>query len=95
MKDWSKWTIGAVGVLVGITSGVLVSCSSTHQDGPDPTAANTHPGTREGVILEPDGFRNVVYSCNGPDMVYVASRGQTSDVISSGIAVIGNDPLCR
>ena len=85
-----SFTITMAGVLA-----LAAACSSAHQDAPDPTAANTHPGTNERVIQEPDGFRNVVFSCNGTTGVYVTSRGVSSDVITSGIAVEANDPACR
>lgn len=74
---------------------LLAGCASTHQDAPDPTAANTHPGTNEAVMQFPDGFRNVAFECHGTTGVYVTSRGQTSDIITSGIAVLANDPACR
>jgi hypothetical protein len=73
---------------------VLAGCGASHQDAPDPTAANTHPGTNEAVIQEPDGFRNVAFACHGTTGVYVTSRGVSSDVITSGIAVLANDPAC-
>ncbi len=82
--------------LTAVTLGLtLAGCAASHQDAPDPTAANTHAGTHSAVIQEPDGFRNVSFSCNGTTGVYVTSRGVSSDVITSGIAVLANDPACK
>jgi hypothetical protein len=80
---------------LAVAAGVLAGCDATHQDAPDPTAANTHPGAHEEVIQEPTGFRNVSFVCHGTTGVYVTSRGVSSDVITSGIAVLPSDPACK
>lgn len=87
----NKLAIVATVIAAGV---ILAGCGETHQDAPDPTSANTHPGSREEVIQEPDGFRNVSFACHGTTGVYVTSRGQSSDVITSGIAVLPNDTAC-
>lgn len=84
-----------IGVCLAAAAVVLAGCDVTHQDAPDPTATNTHPGTHEAVIQEPNGFRNVAFECNGSTGIYVTSRGVSSDVITSGIAVLADDPACR
>jgi hypothetical protein len=85
--------LGVAAILIG--GLVLSGCAATHQDAPDPTAANTHPGTNEAVIQFPEGYRNVAFECHGSTGVYVTSRGVSSDVITSGIAVLANDPACK
>lgn len=74
----------------------LTSCSATHQDAPDPTPSNIFVGTNPHVIQEPDGFRNVAFSCWDSTGVYVTSRGtDASSGITSSVAVILNDPHCK
>ncbi len=47
-------------------------------------------------MKNPDGFRNVVYGCDAiGDMIYVTSRGQSSDAVTSDLVVIPNDPRCK
>jgi hypothetical protein len=94
MPATAKTLITIAVILVGIGGTLLIGCGATHQSGPEPTAANTHPGTNEGVIQMPDGFRNVAFECHGSTGVYVTSRSQTSD-ITSGVAVLANDPACK
>lgn len=53
------------------------------------------------VINFPQGFRNVAHKCDGPNMVYVTSRGDVSSSGSHGselpssVYVIANDPRCN
>lgn len=78
-----------------VCAGALATgCSLDHTDAPDPAPGSVHPGFNQEVIQEPDGFRNVAFSCHGSVGVYVTSRGQTSDIITSGVAVLANDPNC-
>lgn len=81
----------------------LAGCSAAKKDAEfsckdSPTACA--PGRNMKVILMPDGFRNVAFTCNGKVGVYVTSRGWkqngTGDLPSlpSGIAVVENDPNC-
>lgn len=57
-------------------------------------------GTNTKVILMPDGFRNVAFTCNGSTGIYVTSRGWNQNgsgdmpSLPSGIAVVANDPNC-
>ena len=83
-----------IAALVAVAAVALAGCA-THSDAPDPAPGNVHPGAREEVIQEPDGFRNVSFVCHGTTGVYVTSRGVSSDVITSGIAVLANDPACK
>lgn len=45
------------------------------------------------VINFPQGFRNVAHKCDGPNMVYVTSRG-TDVRLTSTVAIVPNDPRC-
>lgn len=91
-------TAGTTVAVILAATVTLAGCADTHQDAPDPTSPNTHPGRNEEVIQEPEGFRNVSFACHGTTGVYVTSRGVTTDVITSGItsgiAVLANDPAC-
>lgn len=91
----TRIAIGALSVCTVVAGFTLSACGADHQSGPDPTAANTHPGTNEAVIQFPDGFRNVAFQCFGTEGVYVTSRGQTTDAITSGVAVQADDPHCK
>lgn len=79
---------------LGLVAVVALSGCGTHTSAPDPTGANTHAGNRQAVIQEPYGFRNVAFSCNGPDGIYVTSAG-ASDTLPSGVSVVVNDPACK
>ena len=82
-------TLTTVAILTGGSS------CATHTDAPDPAGGNIVDGTNAHVIRQPDGFRNVSFSCFGRDGVYVTSRGSFEDAyLSSGIAVVANDPNC-
>jgi hypothetical protein len=70
---------------------LAAACSSTHKSAPDP---HGDPGTRAHVIQEPYGFRNVAFSCYGPDGIYVTSRS-VIDALPSGVSVVPNDPNCK
>jgi hypothetical protein len=69
----------------------VAGCSSTHVSSPDPAGS---PGTNPHVIQEPYGFRNVSFSCFGPNGVYVTSRS-IGYALPSGITVVPNDPQCK
>lgn len=74
----------------------LGSCSATKQDGPEPASGQIIDGTHTQVLRMPNGFRNVVFTCNGTTGLYVTSRGNVqSDPQPSGIAVLAGDPKCR
>lgn len=87
--------------LVAIGAGLLMGCSETKADAPEPTPDNIVNGTHTQVIKMPDGFRNVVFTCYGTTGIYVTSRGwiegSTTDVTSlpSSIAVQPNDVKCK
>jgi hypothetical protein len=89
-KQSAGYIMGAVAIVVATT---ISACSSTHQDAPDPPASNIINGTNQQVIQEPDGFRNVAFSCFGSNGVYVTSRSNV-DSLASSIAVVPNDPHC-
>lgn len=82
-------------VFIAAASVALAGCGTTHNDAPDPAPANITVGTNQKVIKEPEGFRNVAFACNGTTGIYVTSRGVTSDVITSGISTVANDPACK
>lgn len=94
MKTWIVNSTAVVAIAV-TSFGLLVGCSAAHTDAPDPAPANINAGTHQKVIQEPDGFRNVAFSCNGTTGIYVTSRGVSSDVITSGISTVANDPACK
>lgn len=83
-----------VAVLAAAVLLALAGCGATHSDAPDPVSGDVVDGTHAHVIREPDGFRNVSFSCFGVDGVYVTSRGAASDLASS-VAVVPNDPQCK
>lgn len=84
-------------LVLAVSSVLLTGCtwpwSSPHQSAPDPTGA---PGTHAAVIQEPQGFRNVSFSCFGTDGVFVTSRGvaTTPGDLPSSVFVVPNDPHC-
>lgn len=84
MKHARLLAVGAVALLA------LTGCG-THISAPDPSG---QPGTHGHVIQEPHGFRNVTFSCYGPNGIYVTSSS-ANDTLPSGIAVVPNDPNCR
>lgn len=86
-----KYTLAACGFVGFVVVAVLAACGGTHSSAPDPKGTY---GTRAHVIQEPDGFRNVTFSCYGPDGVYVTSA-KADDTLPSGVAVVANDPNCR
>jgi hypothetical protein len=86
---------GAAVVAIAASFVLLVGCSAAHTDAPDPAPANINAGTHQKIIQEPDGFRNVAFSCNGTTGIYVTSRGVSSDIITSGISTVANDPACK
>jgi hypothetical protein len=97
----SRRRLATLGVLLGLIlvgfSATAGSCE-THSDAPSPTGNNVRPGTNARVIQEPDGFRNVSFSCMGTTGVYVTSDGYggtSATHYASGIAVLANDPACK
>lgn len=79
----------AVGLTLVIGTGVLAACGESQH--------NAQKGDRDtgpaDVINFPRGFRNVAHKCDGPNMVYVTSRGEDPTLIST-VAVVPNDPRC-
>jgi hypothetical protein len=76
----------------GQTALGLAACGSGHGDTEiEPGGIDSSPAQ---IIQMPSGFRNVAHKCDGPNMIYSGSRGQTSDAVASGIAVVPNDPRC-
>jgi hypothetical protein len=76
-----------------LTFGVVAACGASGHGN-----AEVEPGgvdnSKARIIQMPDGFRNVAAKCDGSTMVYSGSRGETSDKVGSGIAVVPNDPRC-
>lgn len=77
-------------VMVVVAGVVLAACGANHSDS-GTSDRNFGPAR---VLAFPDGFRNVAAKCDGPNMVYSGSRGQSSDHVSSGVAVVPNDQRC-
>lgn len=90
-----------------IGAGLLLTLSASSCDGSKSDAPfKCNPstcinGTRTTVVKMPDGFRNVAFTCNGVNGIYVTSRGWNQDgaadypSLPSAIAVVPNDPNCR
>jgi hypothetical protein len=87
----------ALFVILFSTGILLAACSGSHADAPDPgnNVGGALPGTHAHVIQEPDGFRNVSFSCYGQNGIYVTSHGITSTVVPSSVFVLVNDPNCK
>jgi hypothetical protein len=81
-------TISA-GIIIAVLAGAD-SCDHTSSSDPHQSV----PGKNQVVFQNPNGFRNVVFSCNGSTGMYVTSAG-VSDTLPSGIAVLANDPACK
>lgn len=81
----------AIGLVVFALLAFLAACGTRaaepFQDA-DRGTSNTAPAN---TITMPDGFSNVAYKCDGPNMVYVLFKG---DLAYGGIAVVPNDPRC-
>lgn len=81
----------AFGILAGLTTIVLLGAADcTHGDAP---AGDVNHAPAD-VLQFPDGFRNVAHKCDGPNMVYSVSAGQ-SDTLPGGVFVVANDPRCK
>lgn len=96
IKRYTLVALAAVSVLA------LTACDPTKQSSPDPTGDHIRMTAPHAVIGMPDGFRNVAEACDdGGNMILVTSRGsdfaggQNGGGLSSGIAVILNDPRCK
>jgi hypothetical protein len=81
------------GAAVIIVTTTISACGSTHNNAPDPVPSNIINGTNQQVIQEPDGYRNVSFSCFGSNGVYVTSRSNV-DSLPSSLFVLANDPHC-
>jgi hypothetical protein len=81
-------------ILATAAALLLLAGCGTHSDAPDPATGNVVDGRNAHVVREPDGFRNVSFSCFGPDGIYVTSDS-TNKNLPSGVAVVPNDPNCK
>jgi hypothetical protein len=79
----------AVALALGLA---LAGCGETSQDA-GAGARDTGPAD---IINMPDGFSNVAYKCNGPNMVYVIyHKGMDNSAQPYGaLAVVAGDPRC-
>ena len=77
--------------LAAVSIIALAGCS-THSSAPDPTTIGT--GDRAAVIKEPNGFRNIAFSCFGTNGVYVTSAG-ADDSLPSSVYVVPLDVNCK
>jgi len=101
-NHWRGFAKFAALVVAGCTALYLFAgCGKqTKGDAPEPTPNNIVNGTNTQVIRMPDGFRNVAFTCYGPNGVYVTSRGtyQTGAKdalpLASSVFVLPNDPHC-
>lgn len=80
-------------ITIGLTAAAIMALAacgnSTHQSS-DYGNVNHAPAN---VVQFPDGFRNIAYKCDGPNMVYSVSSAN-SDSLSGGVAIAANDPRC-
>ncbi len=85
MKRWI-----AVAGLAGV---LLTGCSQKAREPfrDAPTSDERNSGAAR-VIEFPDGFSNMAAKCDGPNMVYVAFKGDNN---RAAVAVAANDPRCR
>lgn len=76
-----------------IATLALAGCADAQHQDAEPGGIDSSPAD---IISFPDGFRNVAKKCDGPNMVYSASRGDTSSDVSvaGSVSVIANDPRC-
>lgn len=85
---------------LAVTALALAGCGNSNQKSLSEPVSN-HYLTGQIVFMEPDGFRNVAFGCNGTVGVYVTSRGvynasgSNITALPSGIAVIPADPNCK
>lgn len=93
MKRSTKLAAGAVLGMLALLGTTASSCD-TKADAPEPTSSNIVNGTNTQVIRFPDGFRNVAFTCYGTNGVYVTSRGDSSNPLTSSVFVLANDPHC-
>jgi hypothetical protein len=90
MRTKTALFAAAFGLLATIA---LTGCGS-HSSAPEVAPAGIKAGTHQQAIQEPYGFRNVAFSCFGPNGVYVTSAG-AGDTLSSSVAVVPADPQCK
>lgn len=98
-------TATKVAALAAVTMFTLASgdgCDDSHTSAPDPTPGSFTdvdkiPGNQMHGAKMPDGYRNIIVFCDGPNMVYETSRGDSGSVAegtSSTLYVVANDPRC-
>lgn len=81
--------------VVAVALLALAGCGkSTKSNAPEPTPGNVVDGTGSQVIRMPSGFRNVAFTCYGSNGVYVTSRGDASNPLTSSVFVLAADPHC-
>lgn len=78
-------------VLIALCGFALSACGANHAS-TDTQDVNTGPART--VMQFPRGFRNVAVKCDGPNMVYSASRGGPGTNVAGSVAVVPNDPRC-
>lgn len=96
MKIVALTAVGAVTLASGD------GCDDSHTSAPDPTPGSFTnveqiPGNKMHGAKMPDGYRNIIVFCDGPNMVYETSRGDsgsTAEGTSSTLYVVPNDPRC-
>jgi len=92
MKRDSLKFAGIVCGSMALSLGALTGCGSSQKSAPDPGGS---PGSNSAVIQLPVGFRNVAFTCFGPNGVYVTSHGvATSTDLPSSVFVVPNDSKC-
>lgn len=90
---WRRFAFTLAAVLAVVFVALLAGCGN---QGHGDSAINQEDHGPAATIDFPDGFRNVARKCDGPNMVYSASRGVGSDyaAVPGAVAVVPNDPRC-
>lgn len=86
-----KFIVAGVGVASVLSGSVLGLLTLNAKDDPEPAAPHVD-GTRTRVVDMPKDFRDIAFTCHGPNGLYVTEHQGSQS--STAIAVIENDPLC-
>lgn len=81
-----------IGLLLAGAALVVAALTGCGNHGNN-NASVVQPTGPADVIQFPYGFRNVAHKCDGPNMVYSLSAGQSDD-LPGAVAVVPNDPRC-
>lgn len=86
-----SYKVGRATIVMVCAAGLLAGCGSDHGS---TNADDLNTGAARSVMQFPAGFRNVAVKCDGPNMVYSASRGGKGTNVAGAVAVVANDARC-